>query len=168
MTERREFDTAPMALLFALMTGLVLFIPIAFVAVAYRAPAVRVPMLIAGGLVFALSIVTWLVARPRRFVVDADGLTVEWPLWHRHIPRAAIKAARVLDDADVKATLGTAARVGVGGLFGVFGLLKTSKLGWVSCYITTTAPLVLVERASGRPLLISPTEPEALARLLRS
>lgn len=156
-----------MALVFAAMTGFVLVIPVAFLAIAWKTPSLQTPMLIAAGAILALSLLTWLVARPKRFVVDDLGLTVEWPLWHRVIPKDGIKTVRVLDAEGVKTVLGTAARVGVGGLFGVFGLLRTSRLGWVSCYITTTAPLLLVERAGGRPLLVSPIEPEAIARLLR-
>jgi hypothetical protein len=62
--------------------------------------------------------------------------------------------------------LGWAIRVGVGGLWGAFGSLWTSRRGSVEVYVSRTDGLVWIERRVGRPLLITPTNPEGFLRAL--
>ncbi|MEW5742564.1 MAG: hypothetical protein AB1938_26840, partial [Myxococcota bacterium] len=56
------------------------------------------------------------------------------------------------------ARFGWALRVGVGGLFGGFGWLYTSK-GWVEMDISRTDGLVLLTFSNRIPLLVSPEAP---------
>lgn len=166
MTSPRSFPVAKTAVVFAVMTGFVLVIPVAFFFIGLTAPEVRAAMNLAGALVLAMSVATWLWARPSRFEVDGDALVVVWPLRTRRVARRDVSRVRVLDKRAAEELMGRAVRVGVGGLFGVFGLLKTDRLGWVGCYITTLEPLVLVELREGRPLLVSPSDAEGFAAAL--
>jgi hypothetical protein len=110
----------------------------------------------------------WLWARPSRFEVSADGLVMVWPLRRRRIPRARIGAVRLVDRGDLRRELGWGARVGVGGLWGQFGWAWTSRRGWVDTYISRLDGLVWVDLRDGRPLLITPADPEGVVRALRS
>jgi hypothetical protein len=157
-----------MAVVFAVMSAFVLAIPVVFLGIGYATPVVRLPMYGSAAFVLVLTAGTWLAGRPTRFEVSDDGLELVWPVWSRTVTRASITRARVVTKREVDEVMGGAVRVGVGGLFGVFGLLRTAKLGWVSCYITTIEPLVLIERSEGRSLLISPSQPEELVKLLSS
>jgi hypothetical protein len=109
---------------------------------------------------------TWLFMRPTCFEAGPEGLEIVWPLRRWRIARSEIASVRVIDKPELKSLLGSALRVGVGGLWGGFGLLWTSKLGWVSFYISRVDELLWVERRGARPLLLSPERPHEVARLL--
>ncbi len=162
----RSFPVARTAVVFAVMTGFVLVIPVVLATIGWATPGLRTPMVVAAGIVVLLTVGTWLAGRPTRFEVADDGLHIVWPLRRGFVARGSITRARVVEKSEVDALMGGAMRVGVGGLFGVFGLLRTAKLGWVSCYVTTVETLVLIERREGRCLLISPSDPGALVALL--
>lgn len=101
---------------------------------------------------------TWLWARPRRFVVSPDGVRIEWPLRSKTIPASDIVDARVFDFRDFRSEYGFGMRIGAGGLWGGFGKLKTRK-AMLSMYISRADGLVLMNRKSGQPLLITPADP---------
>ena len=73
---------------------------------------------------------------------------------------------RVLGCHALEEGVGFAVRVGVGGLFGVFGWLYSSRLGWVRIYATNTGDWLLVRTREGRPLILSPADPEGVQREL--
>jgi hypothetical protein len=52
----------------------------------------------------------------------------------------------------------------VGGLWGTFGWLWTSRAGLVDVFVTRTDGLVLVTSREARPLLITPADPDAFVR----
>jgi hypothetical protein len=52
--------------------------------------------------------------------------------------------------------------------WGGFGLLWTSRGGLVDFYISRTDRIVIVERKSGRPLLITPERPEQFVAALEA
>jgi hypothetical protein len=58
-------------------------------------------------------------------------------------------------------------RVGVGGLWGGFGWLYTSK-GLLGLYVSRTDRLVLVRLRTGRPLLVTPEGDERFVAALRA
>jgi len=148
--------------IFRLLSAVVLAIPVIFVVGAARAPVpAGSKLLFAAGFVVLIAIWTWVVMRPSRFEISADALTLVFPTWSRTMLRSSITSVRLLDRNALKGELGRAIRVGVGGLFGTFGLLWTTKRGWVSVYVTAMDPWVFVEREGGRALLLSPSDPEA-------
>ena len=163
MPER--FALAPMSRAIRVLTWIVLAIPALFFALSL---GVAAPLAIPGFLVAALCVGVWLAARPSAFELDARELGISFPIWRRRIPRAAISSARLLAAADARETLGFALRVGVGGLWGGFGWLWSTRSGWIEMYLSRTDGLVWIERREGMPLLITPERPaELVARLAR-
>ena len=120
----------------------------------------------AGLLVLAIDAWVWLRFRPSRFTVQGSGLEVIWPLKCRHIPRESIVSARVIDRQELKREIGWGMRVGAGGIWGGFGWLWTKRRGVVQMYISRTDGFVWIERAGGRPWLLTPEEPEEFVRAL--
>jgi hypothetical protein len=156
-SETTRFPIAPMSRLIRVLTWLLLAIPVVFAALwrAFGAPLAWPALALA-----ALYLATWLAARPSRFELDARRLRVCFPLWTRALPRASISSARVVPVAELRELLGIALRVGVGGLWGGFGWLWSTKRGWVELYVSRGDGLVWIERRGGLPLLITPTQPE--------
>jgi hypothetical protein len=104
--------------------------------------------------------------RPSHYIVDNRGLTVAWPLRKLCVLRNDISSVRVLDRKGIKKELGLAMRIGVGGLFGGFGLLWTRRRGMMRFYITRLDYFVLVERKSDKDLLLSVDHPERMKEML--
>ncbi len=149
------------------LTVPLLALPLLFAVLATWTPAPASPVLwtIAGLLVLLYGVVR-LWARPGRFEVGADGLVIVWPARRRWIPRGDIAGARVLAPGQFRREFGLGARIGVGGLWGGFGWVWTSRRGLLDLYISRTDGCVLVERRSGRPLLLTPEQPDEFVRTL--
>jgi hypothetical protein len=105
-----------------------------------------------------LYVAVWLWFRPLRFVVAPDGLRIVWPLRWSHVAMGEIVEIQRLGAAEFRQEFGLGVRVGVGGLWGAFGLLVTGKETLVM-YVSRADDLVLVRRASGRALLLTPADP---------
>ncbi len=149
-----------------LLTMICLAIPLAFFVGAWMAPPPMrtIDLAVACGLVAIYAVVgVWL--RPRAFVIDPDGLAIEWPVRTRRIPRAAIVRARVLDRGQLRAELGYMIRIGAGGLWGGFGLAKTAT-GTLELWVSRTDRIVYVECTGRRSLLITPRDADAFVREL--
>jgi hypothetical protein len=159
----RVFALAPMSRMFWILTLALLLLGPLFVLLGLRFPALRVP-----GIVLSMLYVgVWLFMRPSAFVLTQAALVVRFPARRWVIPRYEIETARVLEAGDIRPELGKALRVGVGGLWGTFGLLRTERRGWVSCYVSRVEGILLLERKYGRGVLLTPEAPYELARLLR-
>jgi hypothetical protein len=159
----RSFRLAPMSALIRNLTLVLLALPVAFLvppAFGWRFFAQPALFLI------AMYSWVWLRFRPTRFVVRPDGLQVVWPLRRREIPRREIAAVRIVDARELKGEIGWGMRVGAGGLWGGFGWLWTKRRGIVQMYVSRTDRFVWIERAGGRPWLITPDQPEAFVRAL--
>ena len=145
--------------LFRWMTAFVLSIPVAFAVVgaAVDHPAARWMVVVAGALAILFAF-TYLWMRPSHFEVSSTQLTVVFPLRRIDLARAGVSDAAVISAADFKHRFPRPLRVGVGGLWGGFGLLYT-KAGRVQFYISRADGLVLVEFDDREPLLISPVRP---------
>lgn len=63
-----------------------------------------------------------------------------------------------------RVTLGL--RVGSGGLYGYRGRFRVSSGGWARAVVTDVRRAVLI-RVGGRPLVLSPVDPDALVREVR-
>jgi hypothetical protein len=160
----RSFPLAPMSTAIRWLTTLLLVAPagLAIAGLAVPQPGLFIPAAVLAGLDFTV----WFVARPTRFEVGRDALMVIFPAWRRTISLAAGVSARLLDFKQFREEFGTPLRIGVGGLWGGFGWLWTSRRGLIEFYISRTHGFVLVERGQGRPLLITPENPEMMVEAL--
>jgi len=158
-----RFRLAPMSPSIRWLSVALLLLPVAFIVSGTLGGS---PLLVPGLLMVALYVWAWLWMRPSRFVVHAGDIEVIWPLRRRRIPRAGIRDVRLLDKAALRAVTGSAARVGVGGLWGGFGWLWTQHRGIVQMYVSRSDGLVWIERGKERPWLITPENPEEFVRAL--
>jgi len=147
------------------LTWALLALPLVFVLAAAR--TWQPPLALVAGLLALLYLGVYLYMRPTRFEITPRDLILRWPIRQETIARSEVVAANVLSSAEARARLGLAMRVGVGGLWGGFGLLVTRRAGTVRMYLSRTQPLVLVEFRNRRPLLISPIEPDEFVLALR-
>lgn len=157
-----SFRLAPMTRDVRVMTWMALLVPLVLAAVSVVSGAV--PLAVPGLLVPMYASV-WLFWRPARFEVDDGTLRIVWPLRMRVIDRAAIGAVRVVAACDLRSQYGAGMRIGVGGLWGGFGLLKTRSTTF-SMWISRTDRLVIVELCAARPLLLTPDDPERFVAAL--
>ncbi len=161
----RSFPLAPMSRVIILLTAVVLALPVIFIVAGLLSP-VRSVLWGAAAFVVVLCAAVWLFARPTGFEVSSGELAVIWPLRRRVIARTNIASARAIGREELRQKIGWAIRVGVGGLWGAFGSLWTSRRGSVEVYVSRTDGLVWIERRVGRPLLITPTDPAGFLRAL--
>ena len=142
------------------LTTVMLAIPLFLVVDALReTPAARAILYaITAFFVFVYATV-WFGFRPTAFVVEHDALTIAWPLWQRTIPREAVEDARIVSAAAFRDEYGTGMRIGAGGLWGGFGLLRTSRETF-SMWISRTDAFVIVRVRGARALLVTPANPE--------
>ncbi|KPK04071.1 MAG: hypothetical protein AMJ64_14445 [Betaproteobacteria bacterium SG8_39] len=157
------YPLAPMSRFIRALTIALCGLPVGFVASSLLWGA---PRLSVGLLLVALYVWVWLRMRPSCFVVTPEAIEVHWPLKRRRIPRASITGVRRVDKTALRALTGSAARVGVGGLWGGFGWLWTQHRGIVQMYVSRSDGLVWIERGAERPWLITPASPAAFVRAL--
>ena len=155
----KSFRLARMSPLILTVTLILLALPLAFVVGAlFGGPLLSVPAVA----IIAIYAWVWLRFRPSRFTVREGALHVIWPLKRRDIPREDITHVRIVDSQELKREIGWGMRVGAGGLWGGFGWLWTTQRGVVQMYVTRTDRFVWIERARGRPWLITPERPRRL------
>ena len=153
-----EFRLAPMSGLMTALTAALLFLPLGIATVGGRSPAA--PWLFgAAGSMAAAYAFTWLVMRPTKFVVG-DALEVVWPVRRRRIAWDDVLGASETPADALPAEFGTLLRVGVGGLWGGFGLAWSTRGKHLGLYVSRHADgFVLVRCARARSLLITPERP---------
>jgi len=159
----KSFRLARMSPLMLALTLLFLVLPPILVVGAFFG---RHQLWAAALLLLAIDAWVWLRFRPSRFTVQGRELEVVWPLKCRHIYRESIVSARVIDRQELKRKIGWGMRVGAGGIWGGFGWLWTTQRGLVQMYISRTDSFVWIERAGGKPWLVTPEEPEEFVRAL--
>jgi hypothetical protein len=158
MPDLKIFKPAPMARTFATMTYVYFGLTLCMLVGIPFGPGTR----LVGWALFALALVVWFWFKPVAFLVDGQELVLRWRLRARRIPLGELKSALQLNTRD----LGWMIRIGVGGLWGAYGMFKTSKEGMIDGYFNTNENLVLLKLKSGRPLLLSPERPGEFIRAL--
>jgi hypothetical protein len=145
-------------------TVVLLILPIVFLVAAQSAhlAALDIPAV----LMVALYAAVWLFIRPTRFELTGEGLEIVFPGWTRTVAASDGLSARTLDMKEFRQEFGLPLRIGVGGLWGGFGWLWTTRRGRVEFYISRTNGLVLIERQRGGPILITPESPELMVDAL--
>ena len=119
-------------------------------------------------LLIALYAAVWWGCRPSRFVLVSQHLAIVFPGWQRRIPRADIASVRIITAAAFRQEFGLALRICVGGLWGGFGWLWTSRRGLVEFYISQLDTFVLIERSQGRTLLLTPEHPQQFVAAMQA
>jgi hypothetical protein len=162
------FRLAPMSGLMRGLTCFLMLVPMALLAAPVLDPRLF-PLRLMGG-AFALGYAfIWLYMRPSAFVVGPEGLDIRWPLRRRRIPRANLLGASEVGPEDLSREFGLLLRVGVGGLWGGFGLAWSSRGEHLSLYVSRHADgLVLVRGQGVRSLLLTPERPADFAAALAS
>lgn len=150
----QRYPLAKMSTPFLLLTCLLWCLPIGFIAAALSgvAPVLFWP----GGLTLGIYIGVWLLGRPSSFLLSESQVIVQWPFGSRSYVRDDLVRAECIDALEFKRRLGFAVRVGAGGLWGVFGLLWSYRVGWVNVYLSSHKQFVWLEFSGRRPLIITP------------
>jgi len=161
------FRLAPMTRDLAVMTWIALVLPAWLLGAAWLSVGLARPILtVAVGLTLLIYAGVWLYGRPAQFEVDEHALRIVWPVRRRTIPRSSVRDARILTSPEFRKEYGFGMRIGAGGLWGGFGLLKTRATTF-SLWVSRTDRVVIVELDGDRPLLVTPEDPERfVARLL--
>jgi hypothetical protein len=152
-----RFRLARMSLLIRAFTILLLALPLALLGAVLLGTD---QLAIAALLVVIIHSWVWLRFRPNAFVVHPRSLEIVWPLKRREIRRDGITEVRIIGRQTLRKEIGWGIRIGAGGLWGAFGWLWTKKRGIVQMYVSRTDRFVWIERAGGRPWLITPEKPE--------
>lgn len=163
MAPARRFPLAPMDRPMRLLTGVVLALPVLLLVLPVSPAPGR---FLAPGLLALLIGVTALAWRPLALEVERGTLALRYPVRTKRLGLSTLAAVERLDGAGFRARYGWALRVGVGGLFGGFGWLWTSK-GWVEMDVSRTDDFVLVTWSDRVPLLLTPEDPAAFVEALR-
>jgi hypothetical protein len=160
------FRLAPMTPDFRVLTW---FLWVLAVVYRYSACTVKAPvtMVSTRSTVFIVLVYAsvWLAFRPSGFEVDNRVLRIVWPVWRRTIARGDILDARVISWSAFRNEYGYGMRIGAGGLWGGFGLLKTSRETF-SMWISRSDRFVLVRLRGARTLLLTPEDPERFVAML--
>lgn len=114
------------------------------------------------GLCPALLLFSLLFA-PLGYAIAPGQIRIRRPGFNLVVPISDVEAIRRVARKD----LGLAVRVGVGGFFGTYGALITTRMGLMAAYITNSKSLVLIEKQGGRKLLISPSDPDDFVKHVR-
>ena len=155
-----RYSLAPMDTLIRVLTWVCYAIPLVMGVAAWRAPEpVHAILLGTAGFLVELYVVVYLWFRPRAFTITPETLELEWPARRRSIERSAIVSARVLSRDQLREELGRLVRIGAGGLWGGFGLARTSQ-GLHELWISRVDPIVWIRCEGRRSLLVTPEDPE--------
>lgn len=160
-----SFPLAPMSPLIRGLTIVLWLLPLSFGSWALISPE---PV---AGITFLLLIALygaiWYWCRPSRFIISHNALEIVFPGWRRSIPVSDITRVRITHNKTFRQEFGWAIRIGVGGLWGGFGWLWTSQRGLLEFYISQLDDLVLVERLTGKSLLITPEQPHQFVEVMQ-
>ena len=160
------FPLAPMCPLIRGITFFLLLLPLLLGGIAFQ---FNLPMLaIVALLLIVLYGAVWLGCRPIGFTLTPQAFVIIFPLWRRRIPRSDIADIHQIDGKQFQRQFGWAVRIGVGGLWGGFGWLWTSRKGLVEFYISQLSEFILIKRHAHHAILLTPTQPKQLISMLEN
>lgn len=163
---REYYRLAPMCRLVVITTVSVLALPVVFAIVAMRLDWPRsIAPLGLSALFMMACLVVWTWFRPKLFIVSHDFLTIQWPLRNKVRRISDVLSAKVISNSEFRKEYGRGMRIGAGGLWGGFGLLKTSSCMF-QMYISRTDEFVLIHFRNEPPLLITPEKPHRFIQAL--
>ena len=160
-----SFQLAPMSSLIRGITIFLWLLPLLLGGIAFHFHLFS--LAIVALLLIVLYGVIWSGCRPSRFLLTPQSFEIIFPLWRRRIPLSDVARISHINGGQFQQQFGWALRIGVGGLWGGFGWLWTSRKGLVEFYISQLSQFILIERYAGHPLLITPTNPNQLISMLK-
>jgi hypothetical protein len=116
------------------------------------------------GILIVLLLLT-LVFAPRKYVLTPTDLVISRLGPNVRIGWEQVESVEVL--ADRSLLHGVIRVLGVGGVFGSYGLFCNWKSGTFHAYITRTDGLVLIRRKKDDPVLLSPGDPAGFVEQVR-
>jgi|LakMenEpi03Aug12_release.lakeMendotaPanAssembly.Ray.scaffolds.fasta_scaffold15101_11 hypothetical protein len=101
---------------------------------------------------------------PKGYAITEHDLVIFRPFKNKHYPLKTLKSISLLTPEEMKWT----ARVfGVGGLFGYFGLFRNKRFGNMVWYASRRGNFVVLERKTGKTLVLSPDDPNSFVSSLQ-
>ncbi len=100
---------------------------------------------------------------PRGYEISSGAVTVRRLLGNVRIPLDGVRAVRRATADDLH---GAMRLMGSGGLFGYYGLFRTSKLGKCTWYVTDRSRMVVLI-TDAKTVALSPDDPDAFVTALR-
>src|SRR5580693_3113029 len=151
---------------YAMVTiSLVIFI-ISFIA--YKKTGGEVMVLIffpmAPVLIIGLLIAMYFL-KPLSVIVDNNSITIERKMKPVTIPFTEIKTIRQLQKEEMAGAIRT---FGNGGVYGYTGLYYNKKMGSMTWYCTQRKNYVLIEKADGKKLIVTPDNAEDMMQYLHT
>lgn len=108
------------------------------------------------GITLSIPVISYSLS-PRSVGADQDGLWIRRRFGLKKIMRKEILDVRLPDRDEMRGTIRT---FGNGGLFGYTGYFRNSRMGSMLWFCTRRSNYVLVVRASGPVVVITPDDPE--------
>lgn len=161
-----RFRLARMSTALAILTWLLLVVPIALMYSSFTVPSPTSSVLFGTvGFFILIYASVYFIWRPTRFEVTPAELRIVWPIRQRSILMSAVEEVKLVTSQEFRKEHGYGMRIGAGGLFGAFGLLRCGPVTF-SMWISRTDWYVIVKLRNDRPLLITPSNPERFVDLV--
>lgn len=100
----------------------------------------------------------WLFA-PQGYEVTGEDLVIVRMARNKVIARTQVQRVERVEENNMR---GTMRLFGAGGFFGYFGTFTNTRYGRMTYYATRRSNYVLVTLVSGRKLILTPDDPDAL------
>lgn len=97
--------------------------------------------------------------RPLFYSVTQNSIKVKRALMSWEVGREQVKNIRKVAPDELRFTIRL---LGVGGLFGYYGLFRNSRLGNLQMFATRRNNALLIETAKGKKIILTPDNPQAL------
>lgn len=172
--EETPFVIAPMDGAMKLSTALILalwgMLSVGLILLGVWLPQLLTGWMIGLAVVAALLAVTLVVlirlySRPKCFTILPEGMRIDWPGRSRKLPKGAFTEMRLVTSTELGPLT---RRFGLRGLLGCFGWFTSEYMGNMDAYVTRNNGLVYLRLKNRRPLLLTPADPQAFLKTLKT
>lgn len=158
------FPLARMDTVLYRMTAAFIAVPILLVVVAL-ALGLTV-LLVVAGFIGAILLLVWCWFRPTCFELRPGSVRIVWPARSAEFSLDNIDRVERYTKDRFLAEFGRGMRIGAGGVWGGFGLLRTKKGETLRFYISRIDEYVILRMKAGYDLMITPEQPDEFVRML--
>jgi hypothetical protein len=103
------------------------------------------------------------IFHPVSYIVTKDELVIHRPVSNVHFKRSDIKTVELLQKQKIR---GSIRIMGIGGLFGYYGIFANFSIGRMVWYATRRDNPVLIRTINNKKIVLTPDEPGELVRAL--